>query len=41
VWSLVVNVVVAIAVSMLVRAFGMKRAEDRTRPEDYLDAVES
>jgi SSS family solute:Na+ symporter len=40
VWSLVVNVVVAIAVSVLVRAFGMKRSEDRTRPEDYLDVVE-
>jgi solute:Na+ symporter, SSS family len=23
--------------SLLVRAMGMKRAEDRTRPEDYLD----
>jgi SSS family solute:Na+ symporter len=41
VWSLLVNVVVAIAVSALVRAFGMKRAEDRTRPEDYLDVAES
>jgi SSS family solute:Na+ symporter len=27
-------------VSILVRMFGMQRAEDRTRPEDYLDVVE-
>ncbi|HEY3598999.1 MAG TPA: sodium:solute symporter, partial [Paraburkholderia sp.] len=40
VWSLIVNLVVAVVVSLLVRATGMKRAEDRTRPEDYLDAVE-
>jgi SSS family solute:Na+ symporter len=41
VWSLIVNLVVAAVVSLLVRAFGMKHAEDRTRPEDYLDVVES
>ncbi|CAH2893397.1 MAG: Na+/solute symporter [uncultured Paraburkholderia sp.] len=41
VWSLIVNLVVAVVVSLLVRAFGMQRAEDRTRPEDYLDVVES
>jgi solute:Na+ symporter, SSS family len=32
---------VAIAVSALVHVFGMRKAEDRTRPEDYLDVVES
>ncbi|MGH8779046.1 monocarboxylate uptake permease MctP [Paraburkholderia sp.] len=41
VWSLIVNLVVSVAVSLLVRVIGMKRAEDRTRPEDYLDVVES
>jgi SSS family solute:Na+ symporter len=30
-----------VVVSLLVRAVGMKHAEDRTRPEDYLDVVES
>jgi solute:Na+ symporter, SSS family len=40
VWSLVVNVVVAVIVSVAVRAIGMSQAEDRTRPEDYLDVVE-
>jgi len=40
VWSLIVNLAVAIVVSVLVRAIGMSRAEDRTRPEDYLDVVE-
>jgi SSS family solute:Na+ symporter len=40
VWSLVVNLVVAIVVSFAVRAIGMSHAEDRTRPEDYLDVVE-
>lgn len=40
-WSLAVNVVVAIVVSVIVRALGMSAAEDRTRPEDYLDAVET
>jgi SSS family solute:Na+ symporter len=39
-WSLVVNIVVAVVVSVIVRAIGMSHAEDRTRPEDYLDAVE-
>jgi SSS family solute:Na+ symporter len=41
VWSLIVNVVAAIVVSALVRAIGMASAEDRTRPEDYLDAIEN
>src|SRR5580698_1424772 len=41
VWSLIVNLVVSVVVSLLVRAVGMKHAEDRTRPEDYLDVVES
>jgi solute:Na+ symporter, SSS family len=40
-WSLAVNVIVAIVVSVIVRATGMAAAEDRTRPEDYLDVVES
>jgi SSS family solute:Na+ symporter len=40
VWSLIVNLVVAIVVSFAVRAIGMSHAEDRTRPEDYLDPVE-
>jgi SSS family solute:Na+ symporter len=41
VWSLIVNLVVAVVVSLLVRAVGMQRGEDHTHPEDYLDAVES
>jgi SSS family solute:Na+ symporter len=41
VWSLIVNLVVSVVVSLLVRAVGMKHAEDRTNPEDYLDVVES
>jgi SSS family solute:Na+ symporter len=40
VWSLIVNLAVAIVVSLVVRAIGMSLAEDRTRPEDYLDVVE-
>ncbi|RKP44921.1 monocarboxylate uptake permease MctP [Trinickia fusca] len=40
-WSLAVNVVVAIVVSVIVRALGMSASEDSTRPEDYLDAVET
>ncbi|WP_116136126.1 monocarboxylate uptake permease MctP [Trinickia diaoshuihuensis] len=40
VWSLIVNLAVAIVVSVAVRAIGMSHAEDRTRPEDYLDVVE-
>jgi SSS family solute:Na+ symporter len=40
IWSLIVNLVVSIAVSVLVRVLGMRHAEDRTRPEDYLDVVE-
>ena len=40
-WSLAINLVVAIVVSAIVRVSGMKSAEDRTRPEDYLDVVES
>ncbi|KAF1052140.1 MAG: Monocarboxylate transport permease protein [Burkholderia gladioli] len=40
VWSLVVNLVVSVVVSVAMRASGMARAEDRTRPEDYLDVAE-
>jgi solute:Na+ symporter, SSS family len=40
VWSLIVNLVVAVAVSALVHVLGMRKGEDRTRPEDYLDIVE-
>ncbi|KVE29682.1 sodium:solute symporter [Burkholderia singularis] len=40
VWALVVNLVVSVAASLLVRALGGAHAEDRTRPEDYLDVVE-
>jgi solute:Na+ symporter, SSS family len=40
-WSLAINLVVAIVVSVIVSVAGMKSSEDRTRPEDYLDAVES
>ncbi|PXW22730.1 monocarboxylate uptake permease MctP [Paraburkholderia caballeronis] len=40
VWALVVNLVVSVAVSALVHVAGAKKAEDRTRPEDYLDVVE-
>jgi SSS family solute:Na+ symporter len=39
--ALLVNIGVAIVVSMIVRVLGMSRSEDRTRPEDYLDVVES
>jgi SSS family solute:Na+ symporter len=41
VWSLVVNLVVAVVVSVLVNVFGMEKGEDRTRPEDYHDVLES
>jgi SSS family solute:Na+ symporter len=41
VWSLIVNLAVSVVVSLLMRAVGMKHSEDRTRPEDYLDVVES
>jgi solute:Na+ symporter, SSS family len=41
VWSLIVNLAVAVVVSALVHVFGMEKGEDRTRPEDYLDVVES
>ena len=41
VWSLIINVVVAVVVSLLVRAVGMAKSEDRTRREDYYDIVES
>jgi SSS family solute:Na+ symporter len=34
-----VNLVVSVVASLLVRAMGMKRAVDRTRPEDYLDVA--
>ena len=40
VWALIVNLIVSIVVSVLVRVFGLKRSDDRTRPEDYLDVVE-
>jgi len=39
IWSLLLNLGVAVVVSVAVRAIGMHHAEDRTRPEDYLDAV--
>jgi len=41
IWSLILNIVVAVAVSLLVKVTGMKRATDRTAPGDYLDIVES
>ena len=41
VWSLVVNLVVSVVVSLLVHLVGMQKGEDRTRPEDYLDPIES
>jgi SSS family solute:Na+ symporter len=40
VWALIANLVVSIVVSVLVRVIGLKRSDDRTRPEDYLDVVE-
>jgi SSS family solute:Na+ symporter len=40
IWSLILNIVVAVVVSLLVKVTGMKRAVDRTRPGDYLDIVE-
>ena len=39
VWSLLLNIAVAVVVSIAMRAIGMHHAEDRTRPEDYLDAA--
>jgi len=39
IWSLLVNLAVAIVVSIAVRAIGMQHAQDRTRPEDYLDVA--
>jgi solute:Na+ symporter, SSS family len=41
VWALVVNLVVSIVVSVLVRVIGLKRSDDRTSPEDYLDVAET
>jgi SSS family solute:Na+ symporter len=41
VWALVVNLVVSIVVSILVRVIGLKRSDDRTSPEDYLDVAET
>ncbi|MBN3806138.1 sodium:solute symporter [Paraburkholderia sp. Ac-20336] len=41
VWSLIVNLVVAVVASLLVRVVGMQGGEDRTSPEDYLDMAES
>jgi SSS family solute:Na+ symporter len=40
VWALIANLVVSIVVSVLVRVIGLKRSDDHTRPEDYLDVVE-
>ena len=39
IWSLLLNIAVAVVVSIAVRAIGMHHAEDLTRPEDYLDAA--
>lgn len=41
VWSLAVNLVVAIAVSAVVHVAGMASASDGTRPQDYLDTAEA
>jgi SSS family solute:Na+ symporter len=41
VWALVVNLVVSIVVSIAVRVVGLKRSDDRTSPEDYLDVAET
>jgi len=41
IWSLILNIAVAVVVSLLVKVTGMKRAADRTAPGDYLDIVES
>jgi len=41
IWSLILNIAVAVVVSLLVKVTGMKRATDRTAPGDYLDIVES
>ncbi|PMS36039.1 SSS family solute:Na+ symporter [Trinickia symbiotica] len=40
-WSLILNLIVAVIVSVVVRVAGMAASEDRTRPEDYLDVLES
>jgi SSS family solute:Na+ symporter len=32
---------VSIGVSVLVRVMGLKRSDDRTSPEDYLDVAET
>jgi solute:Na+ symporter, SSS family len=41
VWALIVNLVVSIVVSVAVRVIGLKRSDDRTSPEDYLDVAET
>ncbi|GGH50268.1 sodium:solute symporter [Comamonas phosphati] len=41
VWSLAVNLVVAIVVSAVVHVAGMSSASDGTRPQDYLDTAEA
>lgn len=41
VWSLAVNLVVAIVVSAMVHVAGMASASDGTRPQDYLDTAEA
>ncbi len=40
VWALIVNLVVAIVVSVAVKVMGLQHSGDRTRPEDYLDVAE-
>jgi SSS family solute:Na+ symporter len=40
VWALIVNLVVSIIASVVIRALKLKGPEDRTRPEDYLEMAE-
>ncbi|WP_429497405.1 monocarboxylate uptake permease MctP [Robbsia andropogonis] len=40
VWALIVNLVVSIVASIVIRALKLKGPEDRTRPEDYLEMAE-
>ncbi|WP_347554740.1 sodium:solute symporter [Robbsia sp. KACC 23696] len=40
VWALIVNLVVSIIASIVIRALKLKGPEDRTRPEDYLEMAE-
>ena len=41
VWALILNVIVSVVVSLLIRAIGMSKSVDGTHPDDYFDMAES